>query len=798
MIKHNFKVSLRQLMKNKVYSSINIGGLALGMTVAMLIGLWVTDELTYNKNHDNYNSIVQVLRNDSWNGEISTNNSLTTGMGTLLSENFRNHFEQVAMVRARIEQRTLSHDDKKFTQQGYFMQPEGPEMFSLPMKYGSRDGLKELRSIMLSESLSKKLFGDTNPVNEVVRMNAEWDLKVTGVYEDLPKNSEFKAASYFSTIDFYLEGWASLNSWNNSNMYVYGKLNPESNIDEVSSLIDDAFKERLEASEEDNNLLFFLNPMTEWHLNSEFVDGKRVTSKTTLFVWFYGAIGAFVLVLACINFMNLSTARSEKRAKEVGIRKTVGSLRSQLIAQFYVEALLYSFLAFGLSLLLLKASLPWFNQTSGKGISQPWDNGSFWLLAIGFMLVTALLAGSYPAAYLSSFRPIKALKGTFAAGKRAAIPRKVLVVFQFTISIVLIIGTITVNNQIQFAKNRPVGYSPEGMISLRPASPEFNKKLPVLKDELARTGFVDAVGTSNYAVTSTLGWNGGFQWDDENPNTTNISFNTINISYDYAEAVGMEFIAGRNFSREFPTDQNGVLINRSAMERMQLQDPVGKVLSYNPSWKELDQYTVLGVVEDMIKGSPFESTNQSVMFLGKRFSWLYIRIAQHASLSEAIPVIEAKFNEVYPDAPFDFQFADEEYAKKFEAEERISSLAKFFSVLAIIISSLGLFGLASYVAEQRTKEIGIRKVLGASVSNLWSLLSKDFTLLVILSCVIAVPIAYSVLSGWLSGYEEIRTPMYWWVFAVAGAGALLITVVTVSFQAIKAAVANPVKSLRSE
>ena len=377
MIKHNFKVSLRQLMKNKVYSAINIGGLAMGMTVAMLIGLWVNDELTYNKYHDNYGSIVQVLRNDVWNGEMSTNSALATGMGTLLSENFQNHFEQVVMVRGRLEQRTITFEEKKFTQQGYFMQADGPDLFSLQMKYGTRDGLEDMNSIMLSESLSEKLFGDENPVNEVIKMNARWDLRVTGVYEDLPKNSEFKAGSFFTTLDFFLEGWASLDVWNNYNMYIYAKMHKESNLEEVSALIDDAFQERLKDFEDENNQNFFLNPMTEWHLNSEFEDGKRVTSKAKLFVWFYGAIGAFVLILACINFMNLSTARSEKRSKEVGIRKTIGSVRSQLIAHFYIEAILYCILAFALSLLLLKASLPWFNETAGKAMEGPWSSTSF-------------------------------------------------------------------------------------------------------------------------------------------------------------------------------------------------------------------------------------------------------------------------------------------------------------------------------------------------------------------------------------------------------------------------------------
>ncbi|MCE7992968.1 MAG: FtsX-like permease family protein [Roseivirga sp.] len=793
MVRHNFAISFRQLLKSKVYSFINIGGLALGMAVAMLIGLWVNDELSYNKYHDNHDHIVQLLRHEP----SATSTTMTTGMGTLIAEKFPDHFERVVMVRGRVEERTLAFNNLKFTQSGYFIQEEGPGLLGLKMKYGSHSGLADINSIILSASVANKLFGDIDPINKVIRMNAEWDLKVTGVYEDLPGNSEFNDASYFSTLDRYLKDRAGLNVWSNYNMYVFGQLNPQSNIDEVSELIEAAFMERL-AGQNDGNTAFFLNPMSEWHLNSEFENGQRVTSKAQLFVWFYTVIGAFVLILACINFMNLSTARSEKRAQEVGIRKTLGSTRSELVAQFYMESLLYSLLAFALSLVLLSATLPWFNNASGKSMIQPWLDADFWMLSIGFMLVTAFLAGSYPAAYLSSFQPVKALKGTFSTGKRASLPRKVLVVFQFTISIALIIGTITVNNQIRFAKNRPVGYSPEGMIGLRPASPDFNKKLPVIKEQLKNTGVVASVGAANYAVSTTRGWSGGFEWAGME-NTQNISFNTISISHDYGKTVGLEFVSGRDFSRDFATDKQAILINRSAMETMGLDNPVGQKLTRVSDWKDPEHYIIIGVVEDMIKGSPFESTSQSIMFLEQReMRWLYIRVNPAVSLSSAIPVIEAQFNQVYPAAPFDFQFTDAEYASKFEAEERIANLAGFFSLLAVIISCLGLFGLASYVAEQRTKEIGIRKVLGASISQLWHLLSRDFAMLTLIACLIAIPLAYSVMSGWLADYEDVRTPIYWWVFAYAGGGALVLTLVTVSFQAIRASITNPVNALRSE
>lgn len=796
MIKHNFKISYRQMLRNKAYSIINVSGLAIGLVVAMLIGLWVQDELAFNKSHSNYESTYQLLRHEKEDGETYTNNALVTGMGTYISTSYPDMVENTVISRARTQNRVISNGDNKYRQVGHFMQADAPAMLGLEMIRGTQDGLTDMGSILLSESFAKRLFGDEDPMNKLVKIDAGADLMVTGVYKDIPNNSKFSGGKYFARIELVV-GPDNMNIWENYNVNIYIQLKPNVKPEALSVLINEAFRPNLNDYARSTEMEFFLHPMKDWHLNSEWKDGQPIRSQAMNFVWLYGVIGLFVLVLACINFMNLSTARSEKRAKEVGIRKTLGSLRKQLITQFYIESFLYSLLAFGLSLLLLFALLPWFNGVSGKEISAPWQSTQFWLSTTGFVVLTSILSGSYPAFYLSSFKPIKALKGALTGGKRASIPRKVLVVFQFTISIALIIGTITVNNQIQTAKERPVGYSPEGMLSIRPASPNLISKRKVIKEELLKTGMAVAVGNSNYPVTSTLGWNPGFTWEGMDPNFTK-SFNTISISHGYSDAVGMKFIAGRDFSEEFETDNRAIIINRSAMEAMNIENPVGTTVTYNPSWRESRTYTIIGVVEDMIKGSPFDQTSLSVMFLDEGFmQWLYIRLNPDVSASQSIPVIEKAFSEVFPEAPFDYTFADDDYNAKFEAEQRISSLAQFFSILAVFISSLGLFGLASYVAEQRTKEIGIRKVLGASVTTLWRLLSKDFALLVLLSCVISIPLSYSVLDGWLQGYA-VKTELSWWIFAAGALGGLLITVITVSFQAIKAAVANPVKSLRTE
>jgi putative ABC transport system permease protein len=799
MFKHNFKISYRQLLKNKGYSFINIGGLAMGMVVAMLIGLWVQDELNFNKYHKNYGQIAQVLRAESdGQGGTSVDNALTTGMGTLIRESFPDQIEKLFMVRARTQTPVIAHDDLKFRQTGVFLQEDGPEVLSLDMIYGTVQGLKETRSILLSNSLSKKLFGDKSPVGQTVKMNASTDLLVGGVYKDLPKNSKFSEATFFSRLSVLFGDYPeAFNVWNNYNIDIYVQLSENVDQDQLSELIAEKVKTHYGDWAKESGQVLFLHPMKDWHLRSEWKDGIPVLSNEMKFVRLYGIIGAFVLLLACINFMNLSTARSEKRAKEVGIRKTLGSLRKQLISQFYIESFLYTFSAFVLSVMLLWALLPWFNQTSGKDIAAPWQMTEFWLAGIAFILFTAVVSGAYPAIYLSSFKPLQALKGALKLGKGASIPRKVLVVFQFTISIALIIGTITVNNQIQAAKDRPIGYSPKGMISLIPASPNFRKQKELLKQEIMNTGMAEAVGFSNYPVISTLGWNGGFTWEGMDPGYDN-SFNTISISNGYADAVGMELIDGRDFDPTRETDKNAIIINESAMKAMKLENPVGTVVRYDPSWRDAVNYIIIGVAKDMVKGSPFEQTDQSILFLDQEFTnFMYVRLNPSVSSSKSLDAIQKVYNEILPEAPFDYHFADDDYNQKFEAELRIGSLASFFTLLAILISCLGLFGLSSFVAEQRTKEIGIRKVLGASIINLWRLLSKDFAILVLISCFIAVPLSYNVLDGWLDGYV-VRTKLYWWVFAIAGAGALLVTLITVSFQAIKAAVANPVKSLRSE
>jgi len=789
------KIGWRNLLRNKGYSMINIGGLAAGMSVAILIGLWIYDELSFNKYHENYDRIAQVYRMETWDGVREANTAQTTGLGTLLRNEYGSHFDRVTMVRARTEERVISSIEKKFTETGFFIQAEGPAMLSLRMKYGSPDGLKDMNSILLSSTVAKKLFGDTDPVGQSISMDAKWDLRVAGVYQDIPKNSDFHDASYFATLDRYLDGWASLNAWDNYHMYVYVQLKEGADFETITSIIKDCTLPHLNEEHTQTNPEIFLHPMKKWHLYSEWENGFETTSNKLMTVWYYGAIGVFVLLLACINFMNLSTARSEKRAKEVGIRKSIGSLRRQLVQQFYGESFMVSFLAFVIAIASVQLGLPWFNEISDKNISIPIAEPKFWLSGFAFVLVTGLLAGSYPALYLSSFSPARVLKGAFKPGRGGATPRRVLVVVQFSVSILLTIGTIIVYQQLEFAKNRPVGYDRQSLIGLRAASPEFHGKYDVLRNELKNTGAVVDMAEANYSITDIRGWNPGFSWGEKKYEP---AFNTIFVSYDYGKTIGWEFIEGRDFSREFASDTAGIVINESAAEIFGIKKPVGEFLKWAPGGTDRGTFKILGVVKDMVKGSPYEPTHPSVIFLSRYdMQWLYVRLNPGVGTHDALRKVERVFATLVPSAPFDYTFADEDYAAKFEEEERIGKLAALFSALAIIISCLGLLGLAAFTVEQRTKEIGIRKVLGATAASLWRMLSREFIILVTIACFIAVPLGCYLMNAWLQQFIY-RLPLGWEVFAISCVGGILITIITVSFQAMKAAATNPVSSLRSE
>ena len=800
MLQNYLKIAFRNLLRNKVYSFINIAGLAVGMAVAMLIGLWIYDELSFNKYHKNYDKIGRTTQMQTVNGTVLTMQYMPMPMGEELKAKYGNNFKYLAM--ASFEQdHILSLGDKNLSETGIYFDVDAPKMFSLKMLQGTNEGLKSPNSILLSKTTAKAFFGESNPIDQTMKIDNRMDVKVTGVYQDLPYDTEFKNLKFIAPWDLFVssEPWLKRlkenRVWDNNSFQVYAQIADNVDFETVNKRILRSKYKNVSQEEKKFDARISLHPMKDWHLKSNWVNGVS-TGGLIEYVWLFGIIGIFVLLLACINFMNLSTARSEKRAKEVGVRKAIGSARGQLIIQFLSESLLVAFFALIISLFLVELALPFFNQVADKKMTILWNNPLFWMILTGFSLFTGLIAGSYPALYLSSFQPVKVLKGTFKVGRFASVPRKVLVVFQFTVSMALIIGTIIIYLQVQFSKNRPIGYDRNNLMMIMMKTPEFQDKSELLRNELKTSGAIVEFAQSSSPLTDIWSRSGGFNWQGKDPNL-DTDFGIIRVTPEFGKTVGWNFKEGRDFSRAFSRDSLSIVINESAVKFMGLKNPVGKTIRWGYDKDGVD-YTVIGVIKDMLMQSPYKPVIQSFYFTQyKGFSWINLKLNPNRSASESIAKIGTIFKKHISSAPFEYKFADDEFAAKFKAEEQIGKLALFFAMLAIFISCLGLFGLASFMAEKRTKEIGIRKVLGATVMNLWTLLSKDFVLLVIISVLIATPIAYYFMNNWLEKYDY-RTNISWWVFALSGFGVLIITLLTVSYQAIKAALANPVKSLRTE
>jgi ABC-type antimicrobial peptide transport system permease subunit len=794
MLKNYFLIAWRNLTKNKVHSFINIAGLSVGMAVALLISLWVFDEISYNKSIPNYSRLAEVMQHQTFNGEMGTQASLPFPMGDALKAEYGSDFKYVSMS-SFTHDHILAFSETKITKGGNYFEPQITEMLALKMLKGTRSALQDKHSIILSASTAKALFGNAEPMDKLIKIDNEFDVKVTGIYEDLPYNSDFNNLTFIAPWQLYFDdnNWPekTTNPWRANAFRTFVQIADNVDVDKLSAKIKDIKLRHVSKADAAFKPVVFLEPLSKWHLYSEYKNGINVGGRIE-FVWLFGIIGIFVLLLACINFMNLSTARSEKRAKEVGIRKAIGSLRKQLIGQFFSESILVALFAFLFSLLLAQLILPFFNEVADKKISILWGSPVFWLTGIFFAVFTGLIAGSYPALYLSSFKPVKVLKGSFRVGRFASVPRKVLVVLQFTVSVILIVGTIIVFRQIQFAKDRPVGYSRDGLIMVHVVTNDIHDHFAAINNELKNSGAISEMAESSSDGTFVDENDNGFEWQGKDPSLQG-NFNVVFSSVDFGKTIGWQIKEGRDFSKDFATDSSGIILNETAVKFMNLKDPLGQIITWDKR-----PYHVIGVIKDMVMESPYEPVMRTVFVLDPGAqNMINLRIDPSASAHEALIKIENVFKKYNPAQPFEYKFVDDEYAQKFGEEERIGKLSSFFAILAIFISCLGLFGMASFMAEQRVKEIGVRKVLGASVFNLWRLLSKDFVGLVIISLIISIPIAYYFMSKWLQDYDY-RTEISWWIFAVTGFGALLITLLTVSFQAIKAAIANPVKSLRTE
>ncbi|MBX2926071.1 MAG: ABC transporter permease [Chitinophagaceae bacterium] len=794
MIKNYFKVAWRNLTKNKVYSLINIIGLAAGMAVAMIIGLWIYDEVSANKHFKNYNAVYQVMMSQTFDGKRGSQIALPYPIGEELKAKYPD-FKAVAMCDWG-GKHSLIYGEKKISRMGHFLGEEGVDMFSLNILKGNKNPLHDPYSIVLTDETAGILFGAEDPIGKMLKFDNATNLKVTAVVPKQPKNS---ALSFDYLIPFHLQekmyDYVNLyhkTNWGNNSWQAFVQLN--SNATEKA--VDAKVKDVVISHFTDENTLksvrpeVFIHPMSKWRLYNDFENGKN-TGGFIKYVRMFGILGFIVLLIACINFMNLSTARSEKRAKEVGVRKAVGSGRKDLVQQFLSESMLISGLAFLFALGLVALALPFFNKLTEKEMSLHIGNPLFWGVMIVFTVITGLLAGSYPAFYLSSFNPVRVLKGNVKAGKSSSLPRKILVVTQFASSVILMIGTVVIYRQIQFGKNQPIGFDNKGLISVD-WSDDISKSYDAFRNELLSTGAVVSICKSNSPPSQIFSNNNGWEWKNSQPVEKTVVFSTIATDYDYTKTLGIKLVDGRDFARDF-ADSNAVLLNQAAVKRMGLKNPVGEMLKWN------DQpMKVVGVIPDIQMQSPFSPVSPLTIIFNKGWvSYINVRMNPGMPASKVLSTIKPIFEKYNPAFPFEYQFADEEYAKKFNYEELVGNLAAIVAVLAIFISCLGLFGLASFTAEQRVKEIGVRKVLGASVFNLWTLLSKDFVILVLISCAIAIPVAYYSMHEWLKNYEY-KVGIGAGVFALAVASAMIITLITVSFQAIKAARANPVVALRSE
>jgi ABC-type antimicrobial peptide transport system permease subunit len=788
MLRNYLKIAWRNLWKNKAFSFLNISGLAIGMASAVLIMLWIRNEVSYDRFHKNKDYIYEAWNREAFDGKMQCWNSTPKSLAPALKKDYP---EIAEVARASGGWFVTSVGNKKLSTEYLIVDPAFLSMFSFPLLQGhAQTALNNVYSIVITEKMAKRMFGAEDPMNKIIQIDRN-NFTVTGILKDLPTNTRF-SFDYLLPWDYLKKIGRDdgLDSWGDNSYSTFVQLKPHVNPETVDAKIKDITKIHSKGEEQEE---IFLHPMSKWHLYSRFENGK-ITGGEIETVRLFTLIAAFILLIACINFMNLSTARSEKRAKEVGIRKVAGAYKSALIMQFLGESLFIAFISGLVAFLMVQLFLPAFDELVGKELVLPYNNIYFWLAALSFVLFTGVLAGSYPAFFLSSFKPVSVLKGTFKKAQALVTPRKVLVVLQFSFAIILIISTLVVVDQIRYAQNRDTGYD-RGRLVYHFLTGDLNKNYALIKNDLLSSGIAGAVCRTYCPLTEAWSDTWSVEWQGKSP-YDKTDFDHYSTDEGLVKTAGLTIIEGRDMNlEEYPTDSSAVLLNQSAVKAMGFKNPIGQLIKNN------DQtYHVVGVIKDFIIRSPYEPL-QPMFIEGSQshntFNVINIKLDSHNSTTNNMAKMEMLFRKYNPDYPFEYHFVNEEYAKKFEDTKHTATLSALFAGLTILISCLGLFGLASFVGAQRTKEIGVRKVLGASVINLWKMLSRDFVALVLISLCMATPVAYYFMHNWLQDFQY-RTELSWWLFASAGLGALIITLLTVSYQSIKAALANPVKSLRSE
>jgi putative ABC transport system permease protein len=793
MLKSFFKTAWRNLANNKGYSALNIIGLGAGMAIALLIGLWVLNEYSYDRFLPGYEQVYQVQMNTSSDRDgIHTQQAVSLPLAATL----RKDIPEIAAVAESdgFDNHDLLVGDKKLYSYGGMTGQDFLKIFHYPMIQGDpATVLKDPYSIVLTASISKALFADTDPIGKTVRIDDQHDVKVTGILQDIPKNSSLQfnylmPFNYKINTEDYMKDAA--NSWSNNSFPVFVALKPYTDYAQVAPKIRNLVFDnnpRMRAGKPE----IFFHPLKSWRLYSNFKDGKAAGGFID-YVRMFSIIGFLVLLIACINFMNLSTARSERRAREVGVRKAIGSQRRDLILQFLTESILTTGIAGLVAILFVQLALPAFNGLTNSEIRIPYPSPLFWLVMALYTLVTGLLAGSRPALYLSSFNAVAVLKGSFRSGKGGALARKILVTAQFTCSITLIISTVIIYQQVQYAKDRPIGYSSARLLETD-MSGDLSDHYDALRNDLIQTGLVTNVAKASSSPTFIGAGTVLESWPGKLAGDQGTMIGVVSASSNYFRTLGMRLSEGRDFNDSWAADTACVILNEAAIHRIGLEHPINQVITWNGGKRA----RIIGVVKDALMESPFKAVQPLVFTHGRGGNAILYRLNPGTGNRNAIAKIAPIFSRYNPAYPFVYKFVDEEYNRKFDLETLVGKVAALFAVLAICISCLGLFGMAAYVAEQRTKEIGVRKVLGASVGQIWFMLSRDFLVLVVVSAVVASPISLYFLHKWLLKYDY-RISIGPAVFVFAALAALLITLVTISFQAIRAATANPVDSLRTE
>lgn len=789
MLRNYFLVTLRNLLKTRIYSFINISGLAIGITSFMLILFWVNDELAYDKFIPKHKKLYQLLINADYNNRINTWRSVP--LPSYEAMKTAHHQIATAAVTDWGGERLIVYGEKRQIRESYWVSKEFLTMFELDYIQGDPTvAFNDPKSILITESLGEELFDGEDPMGKVVRVSDESDLTVTAIVKD-PENFSFE-------FDYLLpwkereivNEWVVDNqdNWGNNSFQVFVELKDSQYKDEVEASIKNMLTEKDPSDTYTRE--FMLYPMERWRLYFDFEDGKEAGGRIE-YVQLFSIIGIAILLIACINFMNLATARSEKRAKEVGIRKSIGSRRIDLIFQFLGESIIISVISYIIAIGLVYLILPFYNTTVDKelfiNLTDPW----FWMVSALIILGTGFIAGSYPAFYLSAFSPARTLKGSVSTGKGANTPRKVLVILQFGIAIILIVGTFAIYQQIRMVQNRDLGYDQEKLITVD-FNEDLRKNYDVLKNEVLQSGVVESMTRSNSSIAQ-INSNNFLNWPGK-PKETQVIFSTITSEYDYAKTMGIEILMGRDFSEEFVSDSNAIIVNKAALDLMEADNPI-------PIGTELELWgrnrTLVGVLDNVLSESLFREVRPLFIILDDWGGVISLRLSRTHDIQESLATLKEIFNKHNPAYPFDYSFIDEQFARKFTTIKLTRQLAVGFSILALIITSLGVFGLASFTAEQRTKEIGIRKVLGASVSSLVNLMSKDFTWLVLAAFLIAGPLSYFLMDSYLDRYP-LRIDIVWWIMPIAGLIVLVFSILIVSYQARKAATVNPVNSLRNE